>query len=327
MNWVTPSYGTGVHRRGAPVPFFFWLAFSSVSLALLMDIPVTNNLGLGVAAAVMLVGGLPHGAFDIALAQAILRLTGRAAALAFIAYVGVAASMIVLWHFIPILALALFLAFSAVHFGDDWRMLDTGLLRTMSGASVICVAAFFNSSAVAELFVAMAGPGAEWILRGLVAFAPVAILVTAVGIWQALIAGNKAWAVAHLCALVGLACFPPQLGFLVYFVFLHSPLHMRGIEQRLPKWSQVEIWIYGGIICSTSLLGTYIFAPGFFSSDAAEISSAAFRALSVVAAPHLLLSQLLERLSNPEASRPSFLSARPCPTTRVIHIPNNRHRA
>jgi Brp/Blh family beta-carotene 15,15'-monooxygenase len=117
-----------------------------------MDIPVTNNLGLGVSAAIMLVGGLPHGAFDIALAQAILRLTARAAAVAFIAYVGVAATMIVLWHFAPIFALALFLAFSAVHFGDDWRMLDAGLLRTMSGVSIICVAAFFNSSAVA-------GPG------------------------------------------------------------------------------------------------------------------------------------------------------------------------
>jgi hypothetical protein len=149
-------------------------------------------------------------------------------------------------------------------------------------------------------------PGADWILRGLIAFTPVAILVTAVGIWQAFRAGNKAWAMAHLCAFAGLACFPPQLGFLVYFVFLHSPLHMRGIESRLPDWSQSEIWIHGGIICTSSLLATYIFAPGFFSSDAVEISSAAFRALSVVAAPHLLLSQLLERLSNTEGSSPSF---------------------
>jgi Brp/Blh family beta-carotene 15,15'-monooxygenase len=140
----------------------------------------------------MLIGGLPHGAFDIAIAQAALRLKWQIAALIFGAYIGVAGLMLGLWHISPISALALFLAFSAIHFGDDWDMLDNGLLRTMAGASVICVAAFFNPAAVSDLFLAMAGPGAEWIQRILVAIAPVAILVTIVGIWQAVKAGSRA---------------------------------------------------------------------------------------------------------------------------------------
>lgn len=302
LSWVRPNDGAGTSNKGVPVPFFFWLVFAGVALAELSGASVAGSLSLSLAAALMLIGGLPHGAFDIAIAQAALRLKWQIAALIFGAYVGVAGLMLGLWHISPISALALFLAFSAIHFGDDWDMLDNGLLRTMAGASVICVAAFFNPAAVSDLFLAMAGPGAEWIQRILVAIAPVAILVTIVGIWQAVKAGSRAWALAQICAFIGLACFPPQVGFLIYFVFLHSPLHMRGIEHRLPQWSQLELWLYGGVICASCFIGAYIFAPGFFSVDPMKMSSAAFQILSVVAAPHLLLSQFLDRRQSGERS-------------------------
>jgi hypothetical protein len=77
---------------------------------------------------------------------------------------------------------------------------------------------------------------------------------------------------------------------------------MRGIERRLPQWSRLELWLYGGVICASCLIGAYIFAPGFFSADPMQMSSAAFQILSVVAAPHLLLSQVLDRRQNAERS-------------------------
>ena len=123
------------------VPKFFWPAFVCLTLALALDVPLTGNGFLALTAVLMLIGGLPHGAFDIAIAQSVLKLQPSAAAAFFLAYVGVAAAMMVLWAVAPVTTLCLFLALSAVHFGEDWRMLDSGLLRAMAGASVLCIPA------------------------------------------------------------------------------------------------------------------------------------------------------------------------------------------
>ena len=210
-------------------------------------------------------------------------------------YVAVAGGMVLLWAGAPILALSLFLSLAAVHFGEDWRMLEAGLLRTMAGASIICIPAFAHPDSVSALFVAMSGESATWVVRVIVALTPVAVLVTLVGMWQAVRMGNGGWALAQFAALASLAALPPQMGFLLYFVFLHSPLHMRGITQMLPDWSGQKLWTYGALICLICFLAAWVLAPGLFSGQSLMMSADAFRLLSVVAAPHLLLTLYLAR--------------------------------
>jgi hypothetical protein len=147
---------------------------------------------------------------------------------------------------------------------------------------------------VTALFVAMAGANADWVCRVAMAFAPVAVLVTAVGMGQAARSGNAGWALAQGASLACLALFPPQIGFLLYFVFLHSPLHMRGLAQMLPGWSISTLWAYGALICLACLAAAALFAPGLFSGQSLAMSADAFRLLSVVAAPHLLLTLFVE---------------------------------
>lgn len=286
--------GTGTRQGRVPVPYFFWPACVSLLLCHAFAIPLDTNIALALAAGLMLAGGLPHGAFDIALASRALRLNRTSAFGLFSVYILVAGAMLLLWATAPIAALSLFLGLAALHFGEDWRMLDAGLLRTMAGASIICIPAFAHPQAVTALFVAMAGENADWVGRVAMAFAPVAVLVTAVGMGQAARSGNAGWALAQGASLACLALFPPQIGFLLYFVFLHSPLHMRGLAQMLPGWSISTLWAYGALICLACLAAAALFAPGLFSGQSLAMSADAFRLLSVVAAPHLLLTLFVE---------------------------------
>jgi Brp/Blh family beta-carotene 15,15'-monooxygenase len=287
--------GIGTSSSRVPVPLFFWPACFAFIAASLLDLPLTDNGYLAAAAGMMLLGGLPHGAFDIAIATSTLRLRRSAAMMLLVCYVAVAGGMVLLWAGAPILALSLFLSFAAVHFGEDWRMLEAGLLRTMAGASIICIPAFAHPDSVSALFVAMSGESATWVVRVIVALTPVAVLVTLVGMWQAVRMGNGGWALAQFAALASLAALPPQMGFLLYFVFLHSPLHMRGITQMLPDWSDQKLWAYGALICQVCFLAAWVLAPGLFSGQSLMMSADAFRLLSVVAAPHLLLTLYLAR--------------------------------
>ena len=294
-----PSRGTGTYPAYVPVPRFFWPAFVVLAFGFVLDAPLTGNWFLAVAAVLMLIGGLPHGAFDIAIARSALNLSPSAAAVFIFAYIGVAGLMIVLWAVAPILTLCLFLALAAVHFGEDWRMLESGLLRTMAGASVLCIPAFAHPDAVSAIFVAMAGPEADWVRRVIIAFTPVAVLVTLVGLLFAVRGNDTGWATAQFAAFGALAILPPQVGFLLYFVFLHSPLQMRGVAATLPGWSGARFLLYGGLMCLACFALAILITPGVISGQSLTMSAEAFRLLSVVAAPHLLLTLFVGQYGRP----------------------------
>ena len=298
-----PNIGTVAYTGYVAVPKFFWSAFAVLPLAIVLDVPLTGNGFLAVASVFMLIGGLPHGAFDIAIARTALKLSPSAAAIFTLAYIGVAAIMIALWALAPVMTLCLFLARAGAHFGEDWRMLESGLLRIMAGASILCIPAFANPDAVAALFVAMAGPEANWVHQTIVAFTPVAVLVTLVGMLMAVHAGNAEWALAQFAALLALAILPPQIGFLFFFVFLHSPIHMRGLAAKLPGWSGPQFWIYGSLICLACFALAIVLVPGLLFGQSLTISAEAFRLLSVVAAPHLLLTMFVDRWVRPRSTK------------------------
>lgn len=292
-----PGNGTGTPISRVPVPSLFWIALLTLIANTFVQAGRGGSISIMAAAVLMLLGGLPHGAYDIAIARQTLRLGRFQAALLFIAYVAVALAMALLWALTPLAALAVFLILAAVHFGEDWRMLDAGLLRIMAGASIICTPAFFRTPAVETLFTAMAGPDARVLASLAVACTPVVLLVTAVGTGMAWFAGNRQWAAAQTAALLVLALCPPQIGFALYFVFLHSPLHMAGLTKALPGWSRARMWVYGTIICGVTLAVAIMVAPGFTAGGATALTSDSFRLLAVVAAPHLLLTALLKRVT------------------------------
>jgi len=117
--WSPTSNDTGTLSRGVPVPKLFWPAFAVVMILHTLGSQLSSGLALAVAAGLMLLGGLPHGAFDIALAREALRLNHAAVIALLFGYISITLVMLALWSWAPLVALAVFLMLSAVHFGED----------------------------------------------------------------------------------------------------------------------------------------------------------------------------------------------------------------
>lgn len=253
------------------------------------------------AVGVMLIGGLPHGACDMALAAAVWRVRHRDLTIVVALYVAVAAIMVVLWTLAPVAALLLFLCLSAVHFGEDWIMLPSGLLRMMAGMAVISAAALGHQAQVTALFATMTGsPLAEPIAHWAAAAAPVTLLVTLVGLAGAWQTGHRQWVVAQAISYACLITLPPLLGFCVFFVGLHAPRHWNTIVARLPQ-ARVGAAAAEGAALTALVLALWITAlwvRGSTLHNAAAslmIGGEAFRLLSIVAAPHLAMSLAIDR--------------------------------
>ena len=296
--------------RGDVVYPAYWVAAAALIVATLLGLPLGQPAAVVVATIVFIGGGLPHGAYDIALLRRAVALDRSGAGLAgggltgdglvrvglvVGAYVATALLMVSLWLTMPLVALVLFLAVAAVHFGEDWAMLEEPLLRVAAGAAVIGAATIGHPSAVSGVFVAMSDPRAAVVARIVTAIAPVALLVTLVGIALAWRQGSRHWAAAMAVCLVLLIVLPPVAGFALFFVFLHSPRHLAQTRVLLRDMTRAR-WIgTGALLSGVAILGWWgvrVIAPSRFDPS---VGAQAFQLLASVAVPHLLLSRWLER--------------------------------
>ena len=293
--------------RGAFVHPAFWLAAAALGVAMILRAPLSQPTAIAIATIVMIGGGLPHGAFDIALLRRAASLDRSALVLAVGGYAAIVALMALLWIVAPLLALVLFLAVSAFHFGEDWAMLDVPLLRFAAGAAVIAAAAIGHPTGVAALFVGMSDARASIVAKVIIAAAPVALLVTSVGVATAWRNGNRQWAAAMVVCLALLVMLPPVAGFALFFVFLHAPQHLVQSRNALRDMSQTRWLATGALVSVATLIGWWAqqrLAPW----QIYEIWPAqAFQLLASVAVPHLVLSCWLEK----RLERPSFTLPQP----------------
>ncbi|KQM74502.1 hypothetical protein ASE72_03970 [Sphingomonas sp. Leaf20] len=289
-------------------------------VATLVGLPLGQPAAVVAATIVFIGGGLPHGAYDIALLRRAVALDRSGGGLAggglagdglarvgltgdglvrvglvVGGYVATALLMVALWLTMPLVALVLFLAVAAVHFGEDWAMLEEPLLRVAAGAAVIGAATIGHPSAVSAVFVAMSDPRAAVVARIVTAIAPVALLVTLVGIALAWRQGSRHWAAAMAVCLGLLIVLPPVAGFALFFVFLHSPRHLAQTRVLLRDMTRAR-WIgTGALLSGVAILGWWgvrVIAPSRFDPS---VGAQAFQLLASVAVPHLLLSRWLER--------------------------------
>jgi len=301
--------------RGDVVYPAYWVAAAALIVATLVGLPLGQPAAVVVATIVFISGGLPHGAYDIALLRRAVALDRSGAGLAggglarvgltgdglvrvglvVGGYVATALLMVSLWLTVPLVALVLFLAVAAVHFGEDWAMLEEPLLRVAAGAAVIGAATIGHPSAVSGVFVAMSDPRAAVVARIVTAIAPVALLVTLVGIALAWRQGSRHWAGAMAVCLGLLIMLPPVAGFALFFVFLHSPRHLAQTRVLLRDMTRTRWLGTGALLSGVAILGWWgvrVIAPSRFDPS---LGAQAFQLLASVAVPHLLLSRWLER--------------------------------
>ena len=288
--------------RGDSVYPAYWIAAALLVAAIALRVPLGRPTLVSAATVLFICGGLPHGAYDIALLRRSVALGRSGVALAVGGYAAVAMLMALLWMSLPLVALVLFLTVAAVHFGEDWAMLEEPLLRCAAGAAVIAAATIGHPADVSTLFVAMSDPRASVIAQIITAAAPVTLLVTAVGIAVAWRDGSRRWAAAMALCLVLLISLPPVAGFALFFVFLHSPRHLAQTRISLRDMALAHWLMTGAVLSGGAIVGWWTLHRLAPSDISGSMVVQAFQLLASVAVPHLVLSRWLER----RQGRPDF---------------------
>ena len=264
-------------------------------------------------AAVMLIG-LPHGAFDgaIAFCLGFGRSTSKIIGFLFM-YLLLAGLSALIWSASPAFALAAFLVLTIVHFGNGDtehliqygpRFAQRGLKAcqvVVHGGMVTILLPMFHTAEVSQLFNVLAGPNAVLIMDAL---KPALILWLAAACIYAGVGLVSRQYGAAACEIAGLAVMvwllPPLVSFAVYFCIVHSRRHFISIWTAMQLYiSRRFILFSGGILTAVSWAmgaGLYVSqtASGSFSPDQAFIRTV-FILLAALTVPHMLLVDTMYR--------------------------------
>ena len=192
-----------------------------------------------IALAFVVVVGLPHGAFDGAIAQHLgYSRTRRAMCRFIVVYLGLAGVVVAFWIWQPGLALALFLLISAVHFGYGDATAIGGFARSVQiaahGGVTVFGISLFHLQQVTPLYAALTH-GDVVLAVMLTEFFPLLIMPVAA---LYLIAAVRDAALRPRLVELALLCLlfsvvPPLVGFALYFCVIHTGRHLRHIWDRI----------------------------------------------------------------------------------------------
>jgi len=271
------------------------LAFIAIALGIVMASAAGLSVDLGawplLAGLLILTLGVPHGAFDMAIAKRGFHLDRPSdMAMTLGLYVGSAAAVLLLWLIAPQLALPAFLVYSAVHFADDWADELERLPRIVLGVALLTLTALAHPDKVAAIFawlapadVASATVTAMRII-GLFA-AQAAVVILAVLALRSLAAAAEFGLLAALAILT-----PPVTFFIVYFCLLHSVRHTIAVHERLQPASPAAFARAAMPYAPLAIFGTVAGALALSTLDPGPaLLSGVFIALAALSVPHMLL--------------------------------------
>jgi Brp/Blh family beta-carotene 15,15'-monooxygenase len=267
-------------------------------LAVVMNAIIAPGLwaqALILAPAVALLG-LPHGALDLPMAQALWPLDGFAdRALFFGAYLALAGGVGALWLLAPGVGLAAFLAYSALHFSGDWAA-DGRWLRVAGGLSAIGAPVLLHTAEAAGIFSALAPTGAAPPIAHAAAVAGLCggALALLAPLWGA----ARPRALLEIAAIwIGAALLPPLLYFVAYFCLLHSLRHLVETLNALPDRRRATR--NAGGIMALSLLGASLALAALLTGGGLDVETSLMRVvfigLAALTVPHMLLVERFER--------------------------------
>ncbi len=252
-----------------------------------------------IALTMIVVFGLPHGAFDGAVAMALGFGETLPAMLGFVScYITIAVLVVLFWLMLPEIALILFLLVSSLHFGMGDSQ-TVGIIVRMTqifahgGLAVIGIS-LFHKDEVDEIFSHLTGNKTNLVwhyidIAGFFLFAVIAAYFV-----QALF---KPMLWRRLLELI-LLCFayyllPPLIGFTLYFCGVHSVRHINYTWGRLrSKGYEIRTIIYfaAGFTIASWFFGMLMFwqMPKAEFLDAAILKTI-FIGLAALTVPHMLL--------------------------------------
>lgn len=297
-----PSYAsTGGRHIDVPPAIVLQGGTSFPSIALLLTavallVPADLLIGPAMttfACAVLLLGGLPHGALDLAVLR---HDAGPRFRLVIALYIGLAIAMAIVWQLAPMLALALFLAMAIAHFAEDWSIAEHPFFAVGIAVASLSAPALFHHDGLSGLFVLLAGTqAASSLADALLLVAPAALasaLLATLLLWRA---GHKATAANALCSLAAMLLLPPLIGFAIYFCLIHSPMHLQaGLKRLAPARGVAPATVaatLGGLAIAFAALQ---FLP--VSEPSGRWFAACFMTLSILTLPHMAVPMIVRRL-------------------------------
>lgn len=256
------------------------------------------------AAALVLLLGMPHGAFDVLVARKLLGVSDLKGWVLFtLRYVGLAASVVVLWWVAPTLFLCMFLVFSALHFGGDPAAGAPALTRCLYGGAVIVLPALWHGQELQHLLGLVAGPDAAAsvapVLGQLAApWLAATVLACALQARTSWLAAGESAALAALSLTV-----PPLVAFSLYFCAMHSPRHILRTLEKLQaaearRAVRLALWPTLAVLATAALVGLL---AGDVPLEALTMQLV-FVGLAALTLPHMLLIERARRAAPPANS-------------------------
>jgi len=237
--------------------------------------------------AAIVLGGMPHGGLDLLLARHRFALDTLTATFAFfVGYVTLAAAVVALWISFPTVALVLFLAYSALHFGGDLAE-NKALGATFAGLFVLGLPALTDMADTAAIFAMLGADGS-------IVATTLAMAGVGGGIAAALDAKDRLRMIGVMASLAMLSWLvPPLVYFFIYFCGIHAPLHVKRVsrECRMSERAVLKQGLTLALVAALAMaVAVFLLIPQIGWSDA--MMRAVFIGFAALTVPHMLLVDL-----------------------------------
>ncbi len=249
-----------------------------------------------IASALILLCGIPHGTLDVEIAAIRFGRHGWGGKLKITAaYAGCAAAMAALWAILPSLALVVFLVFSIIHFGADWRTGVDPFFAIMVGWALIALPALAHPAQVATIFETLTGDGHGSTIAALLACTAIpALLGSLLFGFHSFKRTQNLIGLDVVCCLIAVVALPPLVGFAVFFCGLHSPRHLaEALRQSGPASNGRKAIIGGAVMALSCGAAVLIFLADRTAAVDSGVIRTAFVLLSILTVPHFILEQLI----------------------------------
>lgn len=261
----------------------FWVGMDSMQMT-------------AIAAACIVLAGIPHGTLDVEIAAdrfGRTSIVGKTNILA--AYIACAMAMILFWAIAPEIALISFLVISIVHFSRDWRGGADPFLAMMVGWTLVALPALAQPTEVAMIFETLTGNQNGQTIAALLACASVpAALGSLVFAYWSYANDDRPSAVEVITCIVAAFFLPPLIAFAIFFCGLHSPRHFADALRETGAISPAKkAAIIIAVFALSIGLGALLFASRSGISVDTGIIHTAFVLISTLTVPHFILEHLM----------------------------------
>ena len=271
-----------------------------VSNSIITSLGLINFLALSS----IVIIGLPHGAFDGAIASYLgfSKRPGLFIRFLFM-YITLTILVVALWIAFPTTSLIIFLGVSIIHFGLGDARVQNGWFRWVQaiahGGIVITVIAQWHKSNVSKIFSYLTGEESlqVWIAIDILSIIVVTMII--IYAWQAICNRRHLVGLLEILFLILiLSQLPPLVGFAIYFCCFHSVRHLlniwRSINANLPR-NNLYVQAIGYTL--TSWISGWIAFSWCINQLSVEVSllRVVFIGLAALTVPHMMLVDIFFR--------------------------------